>query len=78
MTPYTVGLVVDLGAMGPEGLRYSQSNPRYKDLSSWWVNFSDTAGTGIAKGAILLPGEQNTIQSITTHLDTFDFLIQRK
>jgi hypothetical protein len=40
-------------------------------------SFSDTAGTGIISADILLPGEQNTIQSLTHEIHTFDFLIQR-
>lgn len=36
---------------------------------------SDTSGTGVDSNSILKPGEQNTIQSLASSLDTFDFLV---
>jgi hypothetical protein len=57
-TPFAVAVVVDMGAMGPEGL-------------------TTTAGTTIVSQEILMPGEQNTIQSMTSLADTFECLIHR-
>lgn len=59
MHPYSIAVVVDMGAMGSEGL-------------------TTTAGTGISSDDILMPGEQNTIQSLTAELDTYEFLMQRQ
>jgi len=58
-TPYTAAVVVDMGAMGSEGLTTS-------------------AGTGISAQEILLPGEQNTIQSLASQASTYDFLMHRE
>lgn len=58
-TPFSMAVVVDMGATGSEGL-------------------SDTAGKGIIPQDILLPGEQNTIQSFTTSHGTYDFVLHRK
>lgn len=57
-TPYAVAIVIDMGAMGSEGLTTS-------------------AGTGIAPQDILMPGEQNTIQSLTSLVETYDFVLHR-
>jgi hypothetical protein len=57
-TPYSIAVVVDMGAMGSEGL-------------------TTTAGTGTAPQDILMPGEQNTIQSLTALVETYDFVIHR-
>ncbi|KAG9244901.1 Metallo-dependent phosphatase-like protein [Calycina marina] len=55
-TPYSVALIVDMGAMGSEGL-------------------GDTAGATIATQDILMPGEQNTIQSLAKAVDSYDFVM---
>ncbi|KAG9563418.1 Metallo-dependent phosphatase, partial [Aureobasidium melanogenum] len=54
-TPLHVAVVIDMGAMGDEGL-------------------TTYAGTGVASQEILLPGEQNTIQSLASQTSTFDFV----
>lgn len=55
-TPYSTAVVVDMGAMGNEGLTTS-------------------AGAGTPQQDILMPGEQNTIQSLTKLEPTYDFLL---
>ena len=58
-TPFNVAVVIDMGAMGDEGL-------------------TDYAGKGVASQEILLPGEQNTIQSLASQLSTYDFVAHRQ
>lgn len=58
-TPFNVAIVIDMGAMGDEGL-------------------TTYGGTGIDNRTLLLPGEQNTIQSMANETSTYSFVAHRK
>jgi len=58
-SPLSVGVVIDMGAMGDEGL-------------------TTYAGTGVDNRTILMPGEQNTIQSLAAETSSYDFVAHRK
>jgi hypothetical protein len=59
MSPLHVAVVIDMGAMGDEGL-------------------TTYGGKGVDPQELLLPGEQNTIQSLASQLSTYDFVAHRK
>ena len=58
-SPLHVAVVIDMGAMGDEGL-------------------TTYAGKGVPSQEILLPGEQNTIQSLASQTSTYDFVAHRE
>lgn len=57
-SPLRVAVVIDMGAMGDEGL-------------------TTYAGTGVPSQDVLMPGEQNTIQSLASQTSSYDFVAHR-